>query len=605
MKNILTCLLLLCAWLPAQVVSVRNLSPVPFSGWKRTTVDVLPPHERCEVEGATAVLGRRLGLDCWALDVLVDLQPSETRTFDFASAKPSSWAPTDLPADLERHFGGMPALNGQPFVLVGARQDGAAVIAHWQLRFGRMMLADLFATMHPDRPAFALGEVLVTCSNPSVPDMGEMVGDLRLTFGDAAVVAPGGGPGLLAPGLRFADGQARALPVSFVWLRHLRTAADWSTAGAASHLQIGAVGIRNLLPGGNPTLPRDFSLPAWVGSNWFRTLAALRDWTHPTLGPAADTGQTGAVEDQTFVGAECFLRGGVGAETVRYFAALQTSGHPMHHVEQDGSVVDRDRRPDLRMFYSRPHSSGSDRLGKPRDLTVLEANGWNGPDAQHWTTNTLFAACRLTGSMACQRLLTHHGKNYLIQLTDTPGWSTSELWSTRELLWEALLVRNCWVGLEDRALAQRILDHSKSRLVRIVVPKWRGKDIHDIRNNDLRLGTGDWWMPWQEAAGAYGADVLGELTGVPEARAVALAGAKRILADAWVREGDRWVETEVLALDGRRNRSGMFTTAWLPLAVATVLRHEPGNERAKAIWAQIVADADGNGRWLPPELLGR
>lgn len=600
MHRILPLLLLLCAWLPAQVVTVRNLSPVPFDGWKRTTVDVLPPHERCEVDGVKAVLGRRVGLDTWALDVLVSLAPGETRTVDLATAQPSSWTPADLPADLERHFGGMPQLNGQPFVLVGARPDGAAVIAHWQLRFGRMMVAELFATMHPDRPAFALGEVLVTCSNPTVPDMGETVGDLRLTFGDAAVVAPGGGPGLLAPGLRFADGQARALPVSFVWLRHLRTAADWSTAGAAAHLQIGAVGIRNLLPGGNPTLPRDFNLPAWVGSHWFRTLGALRDWTHPVLGPAADTGQTGAVEDQTFVGGECFLPGGVGAELVRYFAALQTSGHPMHHREIDGTVVDRDRRPNLRMFYSRPHSSGSDRLGKPRDLTVVEANGWNGPDAQHWTTNTLFAACRLTGSLACQRLLEHHARNYLIQLTTTPGWSTSELWSVRELLWEGLLVRNCWIGLEDRAFAQRVLDHARERLRRIVVPKWSGKDIRDVRRDDLRLGTGDWWMPWQEAAGAYGADVMGELTGVPEARAVALAGAKRILADAWVREGGRWVESELLALDGRRSRSGMFTAAWLPLAIAVVLRHEPNNERARSIWAQIVADADGNGRWIPP-----
>jgi hypothetical protein len=602
MRNILFCLLFVAAWLPAQVVRVANLSPVPFDGWKRTTVDVLPPHERCEKDGVTAVLGRRIGLDVWALDVLVSLQPGETKTVDLATAQPSSWSPAPVPGDLNAFFGGMPALNGAPMPLVGLRPDGAAWIAHWQVRTGRMFVVDLWATLNPDRPYYALGEALVTCSNPSVPDMGEAVGALRLTFGDAAVVAPGGGPGLLAPGLRFADGQARALPCSFVWLRHLRTSQDWSTAGAAAHLQIGAVGIRSLLPGGNPTLQRGFNVSSWVGQHWFRTLGALATWEHPVLGPAADTGQTGAVEDQTFVGAECFVPGGVGAEQVNWYAALQTSGHPMHHLELDGSVVDAARRPNLRMFYSRPHSSGSDRLNKPRDLTLVEANGWNGPDAQHWTTNRLFAACRTVPTFAGQRLLEHHARNYIVQLTDVPGWSTSELWSTRELLWEGLLVRNCWYGLEDRGLAQRVLDRAKSRLVRIVVPKWSGKDIRDIRIDDARLGSGAWWMPWQEAAGAYGADVLGELTGVPEARAVALAGAKRILADAWVREGDRWVEYELQALDGRRSRSGYFTAAWLPLAVAVVLRHEPANEQARSIWAQIVADADGNGRWLPPEV---
>ena len=70
-----------------------------------------------------------------------------------------------------------------------------------------------------------------------------------------------------------------------------------------------------------------------------------------------------------------------------------------------------------------------------------------------------------------------------------------------------------------------------------------------------------------------------------------------------VREGDRLVEYELLALDGRRSRSGMFATAWLPLAVATVLRHESGNALAREVWQQIVADADGDGRWLEPGVL--
>lgn len=295
MKNILTCLLLLCAWLPAQVVTIRNLSPVPFSGWKRTTVDVLPPHPVAQVDGATAVLGRQVGLDCWALDVLVDLQPNETRTFDLATSTSSTWTPAPVP-DVERYFGGMPALAGEPMALASLRPDGAGYLVHWRARTGRMFLVDLVALWHPDRPAWALAELLVTCSNPTVPDMGEALPDLRLTCGDAVVLAPGGMP---AAGLRFADGQAKALPVSFVWLRHLRTATDWASAGAICNLQVGAVGIRSLLWGGNPTMPRAFDVRAWAAQHWPRALAGLSDWTHPMLGPAADTGQTGAVEDRS------------------------------------------------------------------------------------------------------------------------------------------------------------------------------------------------------------------------------------------------------------------------------------------------------------------
>jgi len=34
-----------------------------------------------------------------------------------------------------------------------------------------------------------------------------------------------------------------------------------------------------------------------------------------------------------------------------------------------------------------------------------------------------------------------------------------------------------------------------------------------------------------------------------------------------------------------------------------VLRHDPTNALAREVWQQIVADANGNGRWIPPEAL--
>jgi len=361
-------------------------------------------------------------------------------------------------------------------------------------------------------------------------------------------------------------------------------------------MAIGACGLSRLYPEGTPSLNVD--VRQWVGQHWTRALTGLHTWDAPVLGPAADTGQTGSVEDQCFVGAEGIVL--AGAERVRYFAALRTAGHPMHHLEPWGDVVDRDRHPQLRMFYSRPHRAGSDMLGKPRDLQMAEASGWNGPDAQHWTINTLSAAARCTGSPALQRLLEHHARNYLIQFTTTPGWSTSEIWSAREVGWKGLAATRLWQCLEDRALAERVRSHWREWVERILVPKLGAKDVWDVRVDDARLGSGQWWMPWQQALGCYGIDLACEVLGPASGRAVALAGARRIVADAWTQEGRRWVEWELLATDCRRSRSGMFSASWLPLAVATVLRHEPQNERARAIWAQIVADAGGNGRWIPP-----
>ena len=585
---------------------LRNFTTSPVRGWFRTTTDVeLGPKVRAY--GHDIVRGRKIGVDCWAIDVWAQIGAGETLEIPLDDADPyDDWVPGAVPNDIVGHFGGVPVLNGKALDLVSIQPDGAGFRGHYRCRIGRMFHVDLFlGPWYPDHPAIVPAEVMLTCSNPEVPDMGDTLPELRLTFGDGYLYGT-----LPKPGMRFADGQARIIPVCFVWPRHLRTPEDWAYAGAIATKSIGAVGVSKLLPHGNPVLPADFNLPGWAAEHWIRCMSQLPTWEHPSLGPAADTGQTGAVEDQCFVGGECMLPGGVGAELVNYYAALLTSGHPMHHLEFDGTVVDPDRRPSVRYFYSRPHSSGLDRLGKPRDLTLAEANGWNGPDAQHWTINRLAVAARTTDSPACQRLLEHHAKNYVIQLTTNPQWSTSAIWSARELGWEGILAVHLWRCLEDRAVAERVKVHFQERCRRILVPQLSVKPnaVWDIRKDDERLGSGEWWMPWQQALGVYGLDLAGELLDVPAIRPVALAGAKKVMADAWVRVDDamdpadgKLVEYELLAIDGRRSRSGMFATAWLPLAVATVLRHESGNAMARELWQKIVADANGQGRWLPPE----
>ena len=600
MRTIL-CLLFLLTSLLGQQIQLENLSPSTFEGWVRTTTDYdMPAAVSCD--GGFAVRGPELGLGVRTVDVRCRLAAGQRLSIDLSKGTETTWQTSPLPADPLAFFGGGVTLGGEPMQIVSVAPEGAAWVVRLQARHGRMLHSDFWLTWFPDTPAFARGELMLTASNPTVPDLTTIAPDMRLVFGDALAVVPGRGVGapVVNPGTSFGDGQARVFPVLLVWLRHLTSASGWSSVGSLADHAVGGYGLSRLYSFGTPSVAAGFNGRAWAGQHFARGLQLLHSWDAPTLGPAANTGQTGAVEDQCFVGGE-FASGGPAAVMANYFAALKTAQHPMHHLELDGSIVTSDRRPALRMFYARPHRSGSDMLNKTRDLQMAETNGWNGPDAQHHTVGRLVAAARTTASPAVQRLLQHHSWILLISLT-TDSSITSTVWSTREGGWEGIAKVLLDEGLADRALAGRLAQHTRDRLTKVWVPfANKGGEVWDIRLDDLRLGTGRWWQPWQQAIACWGIDWSAARFGVPEARQVALRGAKRILQDVWRLENGRWVEYEHLCLDrDERTRSGFFTAAWLPLAVATVLEHEPQNEKARAVWAQILSDAGGNGRWLPP-----
>lgn len=54
-------------------------------------------------------------------------------------------------------------------------------------------------------------------------------------------------------------------------------------------------------------------------------------------------------------------------------------------------------------------------------------------------------------------------------------------------------------------------------------------------------------------------------------------------------------------VEGRgAHRTGWFASAWFPCAIAVVLRHEPQNEQALAIWRQF-----DDPKWMLPTKRGR
>lgn len=599
----------------AQVVRVANLAPVPYSGWKRTTIDVAPPRQVGRVGDVVFVQGRRAGLDVWCVDLLVTLAAGETRAIDLATAEAFDWSRAPLPADPLAWFGGVARIGGSLLPLVELQADGAGYTAHLRARTGRMLCADLWLTWYPDRPGWAVGELMLTASNPGVPDMGETLpADLVLSFGDAVALAPGSpafGAGVITAGTRWADGQARAFPIAFVWLRHLRLATDWASVGAVSMCGIGAVGIRQLLADGNPLVPAGCSARAWATPLFAESLRRLHTWEPGLVGPAPQSGATGAQEDQVFVRGEPLLADGVGTEWIALAGAMRMAARPCHHLEADGAPLDLDRHPQLRFWDGRAHwhtGVSPDQLGKPRSLSIDETAGWWGPDVEHWLLNTLAAASRLTGSPALQHLLGAQARVYLLQWTVAPGLSTSQTYAARAVGWEGIGVVHLWRALEDRALAARVRDRWLQRLDAILLPQLGAKpnDIWDVRVDDARLGAGAWWIPWQQSVGAYGLDFAGAVFARADARAVALRAAQRVLADAWVRDGTQWLTRPQMAVAGGGPADGSFDLFGMPLAVAVVLRGSPASapEPASSIWAWLLGQTAGGDMharsWIAP-----
>lgn len=593
-------------------IRLANHHSLPFSGWLRTTTDdeSLPMH--LVGDGWETVIGRRIGLNTHMLDVRCDLASGEKRTIDLSTGEVESDVTPALPADVLAHFGGWLLLDDVPMRAVSLRQDGIGWLLHLRghAQFCAEFVADVWVWWSPRQPFIARGEALVTARGIGDDVVPRLIESMRLTWGDGKVQMLGGADGeLLADETRLADAQARCVPFVVTWPRHFQSVADACTAQVLRDWQIGAVGVQQLLHDGNPTHPAGATPDAFIGK-FSRAVAGLRSWDHPVCGPSIRSSDTGAQEDQTFVRWEPMHERGAGAELVAWLAAIKLHAErPCNHVEADGSPLDPAQHVNPRLLFwdGRVHPSAAvspDRMHLSRALTEIDSRGRWGPDVEHLLANTLAAACRLTGSPVAQRLLRNLTTVYLLQRTEPPSWSTSTEGNwTRALGWEGIFVVHVWRDLEDRERAQQVVDRWRRRCSTLILPRLAAaeRDIWDVRTEpSASLPIVPGWMPWQEAIAAYGLDLACRVVGPSEGSAVALRGALRVVEDAWVREGDRWVEYERLSLAGDRSRSGYFAAAWLPTALAVVLRHDPAHEKARSVWQQIVADTGGGGPWLPP-----
>jgi hypothetical protein len=451
--------------------------------------------------------------------------------------------------------------------------------------------------------------------------------------------------------------------VVFLWIQHLHSLAELSSWQAASMLAVDAVGIERLLADGNPTYPANFAVRPWAqtflqapGPNQASPLVArLHSLVPALIGPASASGTAGEQYDSVFTGGEG-LTCPPAAQVVQ-LSAWKLAARPVHHLEADGSQLDASRHlnPRLVLWDGRAHwhtGVSPDRLGKLAGLSVEQASGWWGPDVEHAMFAGLAAGARYTGSPACQHMLGNLARIYPLQWTTNPQLvGNSQPFAARAVGWEGILAVHLWRELADRALAERVRAHYVQRAAMVLVPKlgtappeWTGSDgvypsnVWDARKNDPRLGTGWWYMPWQQSLGAYGADLAGAQFNLPALRAIALAAARRVLAEAVVSGGanfagnadelERYREytiEELGALPAGTDAVPEFTTRaympltgggvsdssfnhyGMPLAACVVLRHEASvtaaeAAKARAFLQQVRASATEtkHTRWLAP-----
>lgn len=640
-------------------IDVGNYHQFPFRGWVRTTVDKLLPGAafRVPVESASqdrealVVSAGQVTPSLAEVDVFLDLPGSFVGSIVLDRMQESTaerFVRRAIPGNVLEVLG-VPMAFGVPMQFVSVEPSGAGYAVTLRARVGRMLVVEFDTVYYPGQP-WLVGELSITASNPAVSDLTAEIpdGPLPLSFaGVPAIVV--GGPDFKLLGRTLANGQSLVFPVAVAYPNAMR-GDDWASATVACHNFVRVRGATSW-PQGRPRMHTGFDFRRWPAVRAGLAIDALQTWAPvPGIGPNPRSGDTGAQGDQLFVGGECVGRDGLGAEWVRYLTACMQGRRPCNHREADGRLLDIDAHPQLRLWDGQVHwheGVSPDRLGKPRPVNETETHGWLGPDVEHAYMDNLAVAFRLTGRRGVGRLLESLARVYLFQWTSAPGLSTSQAYAARAIGIEGLNAYLFWLCLRDRDLATRVRQRWLDRWGAIV-SRATADDIWDVRIDDPRLGAGAWWMPWQQALGAYGLDLAGELFQVPEARAAALRAARRVVADGWKRnEAGAWETAPVRPVEGtvvwregtdmataermtaddlvmaRRYVhkdcgvpmpsaltdataplfDGSFNLFGMPLAPAVVLRHDPTHPTATSIYEQLLTESGGGSTWFPPEIV--
>lgn len=597
-------------------IKLGNYSGHDFRGWKRLVIDWEPPAESGTFDGGAYVMGKQSGLDCRVMDLHVALKSGEIRELDFGDslppanevdgdelARPANQQPPSAPP--------APSIAGQPMLVRTFEPNGAGFDIHFRTRIFPMLVVDLFVTIYPNQP-WADGTLIVTASNPTIPDMvGEIPDNFELTMGPGAVILPQGP--LVRAGETMATGQSRPpIPVS-IFFPTLANEEQTKSAAASMSMAIAGIGVNRVWPKGNP-LWVDGTATQWIAEHYGRVWANLREWRADKLGIKANANTSGSEGDQVFVGSAC-AQGIPGAELVAKGIAYGYARRPVQHLEPDGSHLDIDGHPDLCFYNGVPFPPGgsTDLLGKPRVASMLETHYWR-DWAEHEFFNWLAVAHRMTGDRALQWQIHNQATKWWFSMTMDPRFTTTDrAGNPREWAWKCLAAYHLWNNLDDRRLADRI----KERFIDYfpATNKWVGKDLWKVSDASSLHNSGytDNWMAYQQSPAAYFTHLCGITFNHQPAIDLGLAGAKACIERAYSYENGRWKGWAWVGVTNEQNDElapleqgagahwGSGVESWHGPAPAVVLHHEPNHEVAIAIRDQFNREYPEQGKWIPPE----
>lgn len=632
-------------------LELTNLSASPFSGWLRGSVATGAPGDvGITSQGKPWILGRQLGLRGCEIDVQVQIPAGTVMPLDLLPQPPLAAPGAQKPPLLSRFLKAIPQVDGIDLVSQGMDPTPGIWRAHLRARITPMEVVDAWFDLGPSQP-WAQFRLRRTVSNPAIPDLTATVQqDFALKCGDAVVQFIGGPERepwgrfntILPAGWTDADGQATCACGVVFW-PDLMTDADVESVKA---LCTGSVGLHDpewehqIGPlKAVASLPLRFSARSWAVGNYPGALQRLLNWQEGPLGITANSGQTGAEEEQPGLGkgAAVFAGGGFTAvETLRY-VGYGFGRVPCHYREADGSPLSMTGHPNLMLWDGRPHKAMPDTLGKNPDLFgPWLSHGWWGPNDEHFFVGTLCSAYQLTGDPVLQSLIDDLARVWLYSDTVDPRMSTSGPRAARARGWASIAASWFWLTLEDRALADMVKSRYLARFRMYKADVDQNGPLVDMRPNDLDgngnligLAAAVWsdtsqpspypwfWMGYQCAVMCGGIQIAGEVFDLQEAKDLAYSQALVILDRCFQQQGTGWVGWEVLGVkpvsvteqpvsfvEGRgAHHSGLFDGgAWFALAVWTILRHDPTNAKALTIWTDWISRArtgDSMLEWFP------
>ncbi len=666
--------------------TLTNWSSRPFTGWLPCTVPALTHDMPEEVavlhpEGRATGFEIRRGLRVGSARTLwlriEDLAPNSHERLDLSRAVGVDMIPP--PPELPPAFAGENTMrrlavrvNGMLLAAVvndsnerWLEADGPAFRAHFRGKVGALTWADVWIVWVPTEPWFRW-ELMLNAADPtrSLPHEDAPAG-YTLTVGDAMVLGYGGVPGPFCKNQRMVHGGARGIAGIGGWLDLMTQQQQETCYGMLT----GSPGLvderwRNTI-GGMGVPAHHVEGNGFVRQHYNNAVASLYQTGSPGLGVAKASGNTGGQEGQGFgaAGPEVFdATAGPTCAFIRYLVALGYAKRPCHWREADGSLLRWDEHPNLVLWSGRPHwhpNVGSDKLGLLGvTLSLMDSDGWEGPDRQHWFYPDLWTAAMLTGSRLLQALCEHQARLVWFGETVRPDLSTSHFDSARSVGWFGLIVTSLLHTLDSEEAKRRVRLRARERVDLVYIPElFQGHEVMvwDPRVDDERLvpACTHWfervvlrsgetiermepsdfhvhrqagnvvsyaiksayvngqWITWQQAVGAFGLFVLAQVLDHSTARALAVDAGRAVFNAAWRNTGGTWKHWETLAVADDRGflpaaHYAQGVGGWsdpsfrhwaMPLAVWVAARD--GDQEALALWERLNAETTQR-TWLPP-----